>query len=146
MHTGEHITSGEHVHDEQSAEGSTLTELRRRLDAGRARARLNQTQLAKQAGLGRTTVSQALSPKGDVPSVDTVAALARALRLPVGELLDLQRAAAEESGTTTGQEVGPGRPISQWDPHELEVHPAGPGDAALRTPNKVGGSSVVASR
>ncbi|MGW1675570.1 helix-turn-helix transcriptional regulator [Streptomyces sp. NPDC002324] len=116
----------------QRAEGPALTELRRRLDAGRARARLNQTQLAKQAGLGRTTVSQALSPRGDVPSVDTVAALARVLKLPVGELLELQRAAAEESGTTTGQEVEPGRPISQWEPHELEVHPAGPGDVAAR--------------
>ncbi|MET7312783.1 helix-turn-helix domain-containing protein [Streptomyces sp. NPDC005571] len=118
------------MHDEQSAEGPALTELRRRLDAGRAQDQLNQTQLAKQAGLGRTTVSQALSPRGGVPSVDTVAALARVLKLPLGELLELQRAAAEESGTTTGQEVGPGRPISQWDPHELEVHPAGPGDAA----------------
>ncbi|MFB7280264.1 hypothetical protein ACFCZV_24410 [Streptomyces hydrogenans] len=118
------------MHDEQSAEGPALTKLRRRLDAGRALTRLNQTQLAKQAGLGRTTVSQALSPRGGVPSVDTVAALARVLRLPVGELLELQRAAAEESGATTGQEVGPGRPISQWDPHELEVHPAGSGDAA----------------
>ncbi|MFI1684164.1 helix-turn-helix domain-containing protein, partial [Streptomyces sp. NPDC020794] len=130
MNTGEHTTSGERVHDEQSAEGPALTELRRRLDARRARARLNQTQLAKQAGLGRTTVSQALSPRGDAPSVDTVAALAGALKLPVGELLELQRAAAEESGTTTGQEMGPGRPISRWEPHELEVHPAGPGDAA----------------
>ncbi|MFE6497587.1 helix-turn-helix transcriptional regulator [Streptomyces sp. NPDC057748] len=132
MNTGEHTTSGdERVHDEQSCNSSALTELRRRLDDGRAKARLNQTQLAKQAELGRTTVSEALSARGDVPSVDTVAALARVLKLPVGELLKLQRTAAEESGTTTTHGPGPGRPIGQWEPHELEVHPAGPGEAAV---------------
>ncbi|WP_432158833.1 hypothetical protein [Streptomyces sp. bgisy153] len=59
-----------------------------------------------------------------------MAALARALKLPVGELLELQRAAAKEAGTTTVHESGPGRPIGQWEPHELEVHPAGHGKAA----------------
>lgn len=57
-----------------------------------------------------------------------MAALARALKLPVQELLELQRAAAEESGTvTTG---GPGCPIGEWEPDDLEVHPAWPGRAA----------------
>ncbi|MGW4982580.1 tetratricopeptide repeat protein [Streptomyces mirabilis] len=113
----------------QSGDSSALTELRERLAEGLARARLNQTQLAKQAELGRTTVSEALSPTKPVPSAETVAALAHVLRLPVRELLELRRTAAEESGTVTPG--GPGRPIGQWDPHDLEVHPAGP----LRAPS-----------
>ncbi|MFJ3278008.1 hypothetical protein ACIPJV_04785, partial [Streptomyces halstedii] len=49
------------------------------------------------------------------------------LKLPVGELLELRRTAAGETGTASADVSGPGRPIGQWDPHELEVHPAGPG-------------------
>ncbi|MEU7061472.1 ATP-binding protein, partial [Streptomyces sp. NPDC046197] len=44
------------------------------------------------------------------------------------ELLELRRKAVDESGTVTVG--GPGRPIQDWDPHDLEVHPAGPGQAA----------------
>ncbi|MFF9121140.1 helix-turn-helix domain-containing protein [Streptomyces massasporeus] len=129
MDIGEHIgAGGDNVHDEQNGGSPPLTELRRRLAGARARAGLSQKQLAARAKLGRTTVSEALSTKGPVPSAATVAALAHVLKLPVEELLELQRSAAEESGTvTTG---GPGRPIGQWEPHDLEVHPAGPGKAA----------------
>ncbi|MGW5640461.1 helix-turn-helix domain-containing protein [Streptomyces sp. NPDC003832] len=105
-------------------------ELRRRLDEGRASARLNQTQLARRAGLGRTTVSQALSPHEGVPSVDTVTALAEALRLPAGELLELRHTAAGSSGPASTGLPGLGRPIGEWDPHELEVHHAGTGPAS----------------
>ncbi|GAA1327113.1 hypothetical protein GCM10009647_064730 [Streptomyces sanglieri] len=113
--------------DEPDRQRSAQSELRSRLDEGRARARLDQTTLARKAGLGRTTVSKALSPHGGVPSADTVTALAGVLKLPVGELLELRRIAAEETGTASAGVSGPGRPIGQWDPHELEVHPAGPG-------------------
>ncbi len=68
------------MHDEQNGHNSALTELRRKLTGGLARARLNQTQLAARAELGRTTVSEALSDKKPVPSRETVAALARALK------------------------------------------------------------------
>ncbi|WP_406500204.1 helix-turn-helix domain-containing protein [Streptomyces sp. NBC_00846] len=115
------------MHDEPDRRRSAQSELRSRLDEGRARARLDQTTLARKAGLGRTTVSKALSPSGGVPSADTVTALAGVLKLPVGELLELRRIAAEETGTASADVSGPGRPIGQWDPHELEVHPAGPG-------------------
>ncbi|THA45643.1 helix-turn-helix transcriptional regulator [Streptomyces sp. A1136] len=109
---------------EQGGHTPALTELRGRLSAGLAAADLDQTQLAARAGLARTTVSEALSPNKPVPSPRTVAALARALKLPVQELLALQGTAAEESGTVTTH--GPGRPIADWEPHSLEVHPAGP--------------------
>ncbi|CAM5697055.1 putative protein OS=Streptomyces canus OX=58343 GN=AQI96_40690 PE=4 SV=1 [Streptomyces canus] len=46
------------------------------------------------------------------------------LKLPVPELLELRRTAVEEAGR--GTPGGMGRPIGQWDPHDLEVHPAGP--------------------
>ncbi len=106
-------------------------QLRRRLAAGLAQSRLNQTQLAARAGLGRTTVSEALSSRKPVPSAQTVAALARGLQLPVEELLALQRDAAAEAaggggaGGGGGEWPGPGRLIGEWDPHDLEVHPAG---------------------
>ncbi|MFJ5548574.1 tetratricopeptide repeat protein [Streptomyces sp. NPDC093225] len=116
--------------DEDSVHNPALTELRARLNDGLARARLNQTQLARRASLGRTTVSQALSATAPVPSAATVAALAAKLDLPVGELLELQRAADDGAGTGPADVEGPGRPIGRWEPHELEVHPAGPGATA----------------
>ncbi|WP_327388875.1 helix-turn-helix transcriptional regulator [Streptomyces sp. NBC_01207] len=113
------------MHDERDSHNPALTTLRGRLADGLAQARLNQTQLAGRAQLGRTTVSEALSAKKPVPSAQTVAALAGTLNLPVPELLELQRTAAEKSGTVTSG--GLGRLIGEWDPHDLEVHPAGPG-------------------
>ncbi|MCX5009212.1 sel1 repeat family protein [Streptomyces sp. NBC_00638] len=111
-----------------NGDNPALTELRKRLADGRALARLNQTQLAVQARLGRTTVSEALSPRKPAPSADTVAVLGRVLKLPVEELLTLQREAARvgESESEGAVELGPGRPIGEWEPHDLEVHPAGP--------------------
>ncbi|MEU5200387.1 hypothetical protein AB0G86_41165 [Streptomyces scabiei] len=54
--------------DEQKGHSPQLTKLRGILADGLARARLNQTQLAQRAGLGRTTVSEAVSPQKPVPS------------------------------------------------------------------------------
>ncbi|MGW6819493.1 hypothetical protein [Streptomyces sp. NPDC055005] len=102
-----------------------LTELRRALDDGLARAGLNKSQLAARTGLGRTTVSQAFQADGGVPSAATMAALADTLRLPSGKLLDLRRQAAGDTGTAEDVS-GPGKPIGEWEPHALEVHPAGP--------------------
>ncbi|MFJ7206476.1 helix-turn-helix domain-containing protein [Streptomyces sp. NPDC098789] len=111
------------------APGAALAELRRRLGDGLALAGLTKTRLAARARLGRTTVHDALSARAPVPSAATVAALAAALGLPGAELLELRRRAA---GAPDAQEeaAGPGRlgkPIGDWDPHHLEVHPAGPG-------------------
>ncbi|MET9106691.1 hypothetical protein [Streptomyces zhihengii] len=111
---------------QQSEHHPALTELRRRLNGGLARARLDKTQLATRAQLGRTTVSEAFGADGRVPSEKTVAALARALKLPVQELLELQRTA---TASDAGSGSGPGRPIGEWEPHALEVHPAGPAPA-----------------
>ncbi|MET8453505.1 helix-turn-helix domain-containing protein [Streptomyces sp. NPDC005209] len=110
------------MRDEQNGHNPALTELRRRLSDGLAKFGLNQTELAGRARLGRTTVSQAFQSGGPVPSERTVAALARALKLPVEELLTLQRDAAGGGG---GERPGPGRLIGEWEPHDLEVHPAG---------------------
>ncbi|MFF5161454.1 tetratricopeptide repeat protein [Streptomyces sp. NPDC000348] len=113
------------MHDERTdhTPDAALAELRKKLSDGLARARLTKTQLAAQARLGRTTGSEALSPEKPVPSAETVAALARVLKLPVEELLELRRAVSEEPGTVTSS--GPGRPVGQWDPYAMEVHPAG---------------------
>ncbi|MEW2259793.1 helix-turn-helix domain-containing protein [Streptomyces sp. NPDC047869] len=128
------------MHDERSGHSPACTELRRRLADGLARAGLNRTQLAVRAGLGRTTVSKALSPRKPVPSAATVAALARALRLPeqeLRELLELRRAAAEDEESGPVGSGGPGRAVGEREPHDLEVHPAGHGIAGES------GSSVV---
>ncbi|MFI5643308.1 helix-turn-helix domain-containing protein [Kitasatospora sp. NPDC051705] len=87
-----------------------LAELRRHLADGRALAGLNVTELAARARLGRTTVHEALRVGGPVPTADTVAALARALRLPTRELLDLRRAALREAdpGASTAAGTGTG--------------------------------------
>ncbi|MFE0005236.1 helix-turn-helix domain-containing protein [Streptomyces erythrochromogenes] len=123
------------MHDEYDGQNAALTELRERLTAGMAHMRLNQTDLATRAGLGRTTVSEALSPAKPAPSPQTVAALARALRLPAEELVELRRSAVEDTGG--GVWSVPGRSIGEWDPHDLEVHPAGdasgPGWSGART-------------
>ncbi|MFD7560701.1 helix-turn-helix domain-containing protein [Streptomyces sp. NPDC059835] len=113
------------MHDEHNGPNPALTELRKRLKGGMARMRLNQTDLAQRAGLSRTTVSEALSPAKAAPSPETVMALARALRLPVEELRELRRRSVEDAGVRSV----PGRSIGEWDPHDLEVHPAGPGRA-----------------
>ncbi|WP_432190275.1 hypothetical protein [Streptomyces sp. Tue6028] len=130
MNTGEHITApGEHVGDEQDGRNLAHKALCTRLRNGLASSRLNVTELAGVTRLGRTTVSQALNVKAKVPSAQTVVALARALKLPATELLELQREAAVASIEDEAR-PGPGRPIGQWDPHDLEVHPAGPASTA----------------
>jgi tetratricopeptide (TPR) repeat protein/transcriptional regulator with XRE-family HTH domain len=119
----------EYVHEEDNNSNRALAELRAGLSAALARTPLAKTALAGRAGLGRTTVSQAFSDKGPVPSPRTVAALARALRLPdaeVQELLELQRKAVANPDTLGADGEGPGRPIGDWEPHSLEIHPAGP--------------------
>ncbi|MER8226267.1 helix-turn-helix transcriptional regulator [Streptomyces sp. NPDC094143] len=110
-----------------NGDNPALTELRGRLSDGLARNRINKTELARRSGLGRTTVSEAFQSDGPVPSAHTVEALARALKLPVGELLALQRDADRGGGA---QRPVPGRPIGQWEPHALEVHPVGPSSIA----------------
>ncbi|MFE7077859.1 hypothetical protein ACFU96_48080 [Streptomyces sp. NPDC057620] len=112
------------MHHQTSDRNPALIELRRKLHSGLAKLGLQKQQLASQTHLGRTTVSEAFQTNGPVPSDKTVAALARALKLPVEELLELQRTAAASAGFVTADEVRLGKPIAEWEPHDLEVHPA----------------------
>ncbi|MFG2030016.1 helix-turn-helix domain-containing protein [Streptomyces sp. NPDC048825] len=112
------------MQDEQTEQAAALNELRRSLHDGLARSPLDKTQLARRTGLSRTTVQLAFQDDASTPSARTVSALARALKLPEQEMLRLRRSAAAEAGPFVGGESGPGRPINQWDPHDLEVHPA----------------------
>lgn len=103
--------------------------MRSRLETGRAAAGVTITQLARRAGLGRTTVSEAFSASASalVPSAQTVGALAAALGLVPRPLLDLRAAACETGPSAPGRAAGQGgmgRPIKDWNPHDLEVHPA----------------------
>ncbi|MGV2917444.1 hypothetical protein [Streptomyces alfalfae] len=114
------------MHDQRTGHTSTpdsaLPELRRRLESGLAKVRLKKTDLVARTGVSRTVVQQVFQADGPVPSARTATALAGALRLPVENLLDLQRVAAGEGSV---EKPGPGWPIGQWDPHALEVHLSG---------------------
>lgn len=126
MNSGEHSRpGGGQVDVGQSGQNSALIELRRRLIDGLVRAGLTKTQLAARARVGRTTVQQAFRAGGPAPSAQTVALLARVLKLPVEELLDLQRSAGN-SDLEAISGGGLGKLIADWEPHSLEVHPAGP--------------------
>ncbi|MFE1959020.1 helix-turn-helix domain-containing protein [Streptomyces sp. NPDC059479] len=109
--------------DESRGSVTRLMELRARLEARRVARGLTKTQLARLAGLGRTVVSQALNDAAPAPSAQTVGALARALGLDkdVRSLLDML---ATASGTAEISSRPVGRPIADWDPLDLEVHPA----------------------
>ncbi|MET8205842.1 helix-turn-helix transcriptional regulator [Streptomyces sp. NPDC005373] len=119
---------------------AALAELRARLEAGLAAAGLTKTMLARRAGLGRTTVSEAFSSAAEVPSAQTVGALARALSLDLGPLLAL-RTAADGADIVGEDETSVGRPITHCNPHDLEVHPA-----AAPPPTGDGSSPVAAGQ
>ncbi|MFE5860226.1 hypothetical protein ACFQ77_06650 [Streptomyces virginiae] len=107
-----------------------LAELKQRLRTAEARSRLTKAQVESVAEVGKTTVWKALHEPGSVPSQKTVMGLARAFKLPEDELLDLlAMAAGQPTGITAPTARGVGRPIGHWEPHELEVHPAGRGEA-----------------
>jgi hypothetical protein len=142
------IRGGGPVQSGKPERNTALTTLRERLEDGLAKARLTKTQLAARAELGRTTIQTAFQSNGPAPSAGTVAALAQALQLPKSELLELRRiavdgnrqsAAGDNSGD--GASACPGRPIKQWNPHDLEVHPAGP--ALIRPGSKAGIGRVL---
>ncbi|MER5516537.1 hypothetical protein [Streptomyces sp. NPDC002763] len=88
-------------------------------------SRLTKTQLANRSGLGRATVSEAFRPDGRLPSAKTVAALAQALGIPAHALLELRRTAAGGAGSAVDGGPVLGKPVEDWEPHSLEVHPAG---------------------
>ncbi|MFI6933069.1 helix-turn-helix domain-containing protein [Streptomyces sp. NPDC050287] len=113
---------GLRVGTEDARDPAALAELRSRLETGRIARGINQTELARAAGLGRTTVSQALSSGAPGPSPDTVGALGRVLRLDVNVLLGLLDRAYGRGPAATADTGALGRPIRMWDPHDLEVH------------------------
>ncbi|MFI1769264.1 helix-turn-helix domain-containing protein [Streptomyces sp. NPDC020800] len=78
-----------------------LEDLRNRLATALATQGLSRTQLAYRAGVGRTTVSVALSRTGPPPSEATIGALCRALHLDPAPMLDLLREA--RTGLRPGQ-------------------------------------------
>ncbi|MEH0517160.1 hypothetical protein QBC31_42065 [Streptomyces sp. B21-079] len=115
--------------DQGERAASALTGLRSRIQDAVARSGLSLDQLVAKSGLSRTTLHAALREGGSVPSARTVATLAEKLELPVQELLRLRRVASGVRPDDTS--AGPGRPIGQFDPHDLEVHPAGPREWGL---------------
>ncbi|MFJ7205923.1 hypothetical protein ACIQWR_20595 [Streptomyces sp. NPDC098789] len=74
-------------------DAEALEQLRILLATALAEIRMTKTQLAARTGLGRTTVHEAFATGRPVPSAATVAAIGRALRLPIDRLLELHRQA-----------------------------------------------------
>ncbi|MFF3644132.1 helix-turn-helix domain-containing protein [Streptomyces sp. NPDC002564] len=68
-----------------------LARLRRRLRERQGTEGLTTTRLSRKVGLGRTTVSNALNDGNGRPSWNTVATIARALRLGADEITELHR-------------------------------------------------------
>lgn len=103
-----------------------LAELALRLRTLRAQRGLQMGGLQQRTRLGRTTLSQALNGQ-KVPTEATLVALAKALGADVEPLLALREAAARvpQVQDFAGKAVR-GRPISDWDPLDLDVHPAAP--------------------
>ncbi|MGW1939687.1 helix-turn-helix domain-containing protein [Streptomyces goshikiensis] len=115
------------MYDGPSDQNPALTELRDRLRTAMDQPGRSMTALGRSLGLGRTTVHTAVRRSGPPPSKRTVVILARGLGLPVAELVELWRRATERAdpASVAGGGAGPGRPIGDWDPYDLEVHPAG---------------------
>ncbi|WP_406183019.1 tetratricopeptide repeat protein [Streptomyces canus] len=114
-----------------------VTELKRRLEEARVRRGFSKNQLKTRAGLGRTTVSRALSVSAPAPTADTVGKLAAALGLDVEPLLGLLPALATRirseprldplpgsARPDEGALTHPARPIRDWTARRLGVHPA----------------------
>ncbi|MFF7633075.1 helix-turn-helix domain-containing protein [Kitasatospora sp. NPDC008050] len=80
-----------------------LVELRRQLDDKRAGMGLDKTQLARRAEVSRGTIHNVFA--GPVPRAETVTALARALGLDTGVLLNLRRIAVGEAPAPAGPGV-----------------------------------------
>ncbi|MFI5534466.1 tetratricopeptide repeat protein, partial [Kitasatospora sp. NPDC051853] len=85
-----------------------LVELRELLADGVARSQLTRAQLIAKSGLSRTTIHEALQDGARVPSATTVAALAKALKMPDAQLLKLRR-----NATGASPADAPGRPLPE---------------------------------
>ncbi|MFF4908987.1 helix-turn-helix domain-containing protein [Streptomyces sp. NPDC001260] len=120
-----HTVRGGWMPAEHTMRAAARRELRSRLNDRLAESGLTKTQLADRSGLGRATVSEAFRSDGRLLSAKTVTALAQALGLPLPELLELQRIAADGAGAAADEGPVLGLPVEDWEPHSLEVHPAG---------------------
>jgi len=89
-----------------------------------AKAALTKVQLAARTGMSRTTLQEAFSADGPVPSARTLTLLAKGLRLDADALLRLRAEALSDHLDVGAEGDVVGRPINDWDPHDLEVHPA----------------------
>ncbi|MFJ5680308.1 hypothetical protein [Streptomyces sp. NPDC093097] len=132
MNNSEHTAGVGQVHEKHGEREAALTKLREKLTDALARSRLTKTQLVTQSRLSRTTVQEAFRADAPPPSSATIMALAGALSLPDTELLDLRRTAAGENGPVHAEDLAPGKPIGEWNPHDLEVHPAGTASGGRR--------------
>ncbi|MFJ6433897.1 NACHT domain-containing protein [Streptomyces sp. NPDC091416] len=87
-----------------------LEELRDHLHKAKLKSRLNMTALTRRSGLGRTTVSQAFSGR-TVPSEATIIALAAALNLETGPLLELHRRSLRVDGNVEPERARSARSV-----------------------------------
>ncbi|MCX4545824.1 helix-turn-helix domain-containing protein [Streptomyces sp. NBC_01565] len=115
-----------------------LTELKDRLNRGRAARGLTMDQLVARTGLGRTTLWKAFTESGGLPSPDTIAKLAKVLALDLTELWSLRSHALAhiQASTATAEraervEVTPADRPDGLDRPDRPERPPATADAAM---------------
>jgi transcriptional regulator with XRE-family HTH domain len=140
-----------------TASGAPLDTIARALRAERERAGLSLTELARQAGLAKSTLSQLESGTGN-PSVETLWALAVALDVPFSRLVEppsppvrVVRAGEgpripAEQAEFTGTLLAAGSPHTRRDIYVITIEPGTDRQAAAHIPGTVEHLIVSAGR
>lgn len=137
--------------------GAPLTVIAQALRRERDRANLSLSEVAKRAGVAKSTLSQLESGNGN-PSIETLWALCVALEVPFSRLVDPPRAAvrllrAGEGPTVTSEQsnfdgtlLASCPPGSRRDVYTIRLEPGSPRKAEPHIPGTVEHMTVAAGR
>jgi transcriptional regulator with XRE-family HTH domain len=142
---------------EQEPIGAPLATIAQALRRERERVGLSLAELARRAGVAKSTVSQLESGTGN-PSVETLWALGVALGVPFSRLVEPARPSVRvvrvgegprirsDQADYTGILLSAGSPHARRDVYLIEVEPGAGRDAAPHTPGSVEHLVVAAGR
>lgn len=142
---------------EEPRSGAPLAAIARSLRRERARAGLSLSEVAKRAGIAKSTLSQLESGSGN-PSVETVWALGVALDVPFSRLLDPPsapvrivradegHALSSEQAHFIGKLLASCPPSARRDIYVIALEPGAPRKAEAHIPGTVEHMTVAAGR